>query len=182
MKTLHIDDELFTEIDKLATGIFTHSDVIRKLLSQKSVPSSEIQASGAKISPPQQGSITEFVQSARYLALRKTGDRYLMVLSWINKHRPNEFKKVEDFQRGKRKYFAKNSEAILESGRGNIKAKQIQGSSFWTLVTLDSSSMRSVLTDVLHLTGFKVGEIKTVVETIQGRPGGATSVLLSGLT
>ncbi len=182
MKTLHIEDELFNEINKLATGIFTHSDVIRKLLRQNLVPNSEIQTADAKITSPQQGSITEFVQSSRYQAVRKTGDRYLIVLSWINKHRPNEFKKVEDFQRGKRKYFAKNSESILESGKGNIKAKQIPGSPFWTLVTLDSSSMRSVLTDVLHLTGFKIDEIKTVVETIQGRQRGAVSVLLSGLT
>ena len=182
MKTLHIDDELFAEIDKLATGIFTHSDVIRKLLSQKSAPNIESPASNGKLTSPQQGSITEFVQSSGYQGLRKTGDRYLIVLGWINKHRPNEFKRVEDFQRGKRKYFSKNSEAILESGKGNIKAKQIPGSSFWTLVTLDSSSMRSVLTDVLHLTGFKVDEIKSVVETIQVRQRGSVGVFLSGLT
>ena len=179
MKTISIEDDLFLEIDKLATGIFSHSDVIRKLLGQKPDQKNAVQITGTNTISPQKGSIVEFVHSSAYQALRKTGDRYLVVLSWVNKHRPQEFSKVGSFQRGKRTYFAKNSESILESGKGNIKAKQIPGSSFWALVTLDSPSMRNILADVLQITGFKPDEINLVVKTIQGRKWGAVGLPLT---
>jgi len=181
MKTIIVDDDLFLEIDKLATGIFSHSDVIRKLYEKKMVQQKEPLVTGMKSIPPQKGSISAFVQSPEYRSLRKAGDRYLAVLGWVQKNRSNEFTKVENYNRGKRVYFAKSHKAILESGNGNIKAKQIPGSSVWTLVTLDSPSMRKILTDVLQLVGFQLDEIKVVVETIPTRLRGNLGDLFDGI-
>jgi negative regulator of replication initiation len=169
VKTLSIDDDLFLEIDKLATGIFTHSDVIRKLLSKSPGQKDTAQTSSANTILAPKGSVGEFVQGAQYKAIRKTGDRYLMVLGWIHKNRPEEFLKIEGYQRGRRKYFATSEKAITQSGQGPIKAKQIPKSQFWALVTLDSQSMRGVLVDVLRLTGFQPNEISAVAQTIQSK-------------
>jgi negative regulator of replication initiation len=169
MKTLTIDDDLFLEIDKLATEIFTHNDVIRKLLSKRPAQKDAAQTSADKTTLAPKGSIIEFVQSPQYQAIRKTGDRYLVILGWINKNRPDEFLKIEAFQRGRRKYFATSREAITQSGQGPIKAKQIPKSPLWALVTLDSQSMRGVLVDVLRLTGFQPNEISAVAQTIQSK-------------
>jgi negative regulator of replication initiation len=179
MKTINIEEDIFFEIDKLATGIFSHSDVIKKLLSHQNVQKTEIQPITNAELPSQKGSLAEFVHGPKYQSLRKVGDRYLVIWGWVGKHHPKEFTKLEEFKRGKRIYFSSNSKAILESGKGNIKAKQIPGTSLWALVTLDSAAMRQIVVDGLHLMGFRSDDIKAVADTVAGRSRGLTGLNLN---
>lgn len=184
MKAITIDDDLFLQIDKMATGIFSHSDVVRKLLGQKQDQLKPLPLAESKNVPAQKGSLVAFVQSPEYQSVKNVGERYLAILSWVHKNRPNEFSRIENFKRssGKRLNFARSEKAILDSGKGHIKAKQISGSSVWALVTLDSPSMRSILADVLKLTGYQTDEIKAAVTTIPtGTRGQIMRDLLDGI-
>jgi negative regulator of replication initiation len=167
MKNLNIsiDDAIFAEIEKRTTPDFDHSDVIQKLLIkalQPSMPSSP--KLGSPAIPSVRNSIVSFVQSPEYKVLSGI-NKYLAVLGWLHKHKPNEFEKVENFRRGNRVYFGKSQRQVEESGEG-ISAKLIPGSSIWTLATLDNRAKRGLLADVLQLCNYQTGEINVVVETI----------------
>lgn len=170
MKTLNIsiDDDLFMEIDKRTTPDFDHNDVVQKLLKKAlmslhpSVPSQPKPSSPP--TPFAKDSIISFIQTPEYRVLSGI-EKYLAVLGWLNKNRPNELQKVQDYRRGNRTYFGKSQRQVEDSGAG-INAKQIPGSTIWTLATLDNRAKRGLLADVLHLCGVQSGEINIVVGSI----------------
>ena len=166
-RTITVEEDVFTEVDKLATGPFSHSDVIRKLLnlnaSRSSIDPSKTEPVSAAT---QHDSIIAFVQSPEYRRNYKGIDKYLAVLSWLYKHRPSEFAKVENFRRGSRVHFARSQKAIEESGNGAIHAKRIPDTPVWALSTLDNRTKRVILADMLHAVGFQQDEIRIVVGTI----------------
>jgi negative modulator of initiation of replication len=158
MKTIQIDDDLFTEINnRTGLGTFTHSEVIRRLLHLSSSPSKEqpkpMPASGLDRSIR---SITPFLQSPEYRAKRKGIDKYLAVLSFLYESCPTDFERVvEGFTRGNRVYFGRNSEVIERGGNGAIHAKRIPKCPFWVLATLDNRSKSDILTQIIIRLNFQ---------------------------
>lgn len=164
MKTITIEDAVFAELDKLTTEFFSHSDVIRKLLSRGAdLPPPSLPATPFQV--PENGSIVAFVQSAEYRMLTSGINKYLTVLGWLYKTHTSDFQKVENYRRGNRVYFARNQRTVEEGGK-SIHAKQIPHTPVWTLATLDNRTKRIILTDLLPLFGFKPDEINAVVSTI----------------
>jgi negative regulator of replication initiation len=163
-----IEDALFMEIEKKTTPDFDHNDVIQKLLkkalltSQPAVPSKT--KSNPSAIPSAKDSIVTFVQSPEYTVLSGI-NKYLAVLGWLHKYKSDDFEKVESYRRGNRVYFGKSQRQVEESGEG-IAAKQIPGSSIWTLATLDNRAKRGLLADVLQLCNIQSGEINIVIDTI----------------
>jgi negative regulator of replication initiation len=166
--TIGIDSDLFTEIDKRTTPDFDHSDVINKLLKRAlnlSGPSEApraIQTSVPVLSEKE--GIVSFVQTPEYRVLNGI-DKYLAVLAWLHKTRPNEFGKIENYRKGNRTYFSKSQKQVEDSGTG-INAKPIPGTLWWALATLDNRAKRDILSDILHLFNFQPGDINRVVDTI----------------
>src|SRR5208282_898743 len=144
-----IDDALFTEIEKRTTPDFDHNDVIQKLLKKTLLPSQPAIPSKPKSDSPAipsvKNSIVSFVQSPEYAVLSGI-NKYMAVLGWLHKFKPNEFGKVENYRRGNRVYFGKSQRQVEESGEG-IDAKQIPGSNIWALATLDNRAKRGLLAD-----------------------------------
>jgi negative regulator of replication initiation len=163
-----IDDALFTEIEKRTTPDFDHNDVIQKLLKKALLQSQPMVPSKPKLNSPAipsaKDSIVSFVQSPEYTVLSGI-NKYLAVLAWLHKYKPNDFEKVESYRRGNRVYFGKSQRQVEESGEG-IAAKQIPGSSIWTLATLDNRAKRGLLADVLQLCSIQSGDINIVVDSI----------------
>jgi len=171
MKTINLEDDVFAELDKLATGFFSHNDVIRKLLLSRGADPKLPAPTANPFQVPQNGSIVDFVQSVSYRMLTSRINKYLAVLGWLYKTRPSDFHKVENYKRGNRVYFARSQKAVEEGGNGAIHAKQIPNSPIWTLATLDNRTKRIILADLLPLFGFKEDEIKAVIQ-------GGTEVLI----
>ena len=167
MKSLSIcvDDELFIEIDKRTTPDFDHNDVVQKLLKkalllqQPTIPCQQ-----QPIHPVANGSLASFVQTPEYRVLSGI-NKYLAVLGWLYKNRPNEFVRIENYQRGNRVYFGKSRRQVEDSGE-NIAAKQIPGTNTWALSTLDNRTKRNLLADVLQLCNLQSDEINIVTDTI----------------
>ena len=166
---ISINDDIFAEIDKRTTADFDHNDVIQKLLKKALVSSQPTIPSQAKPNscpiPSGQDSIVSFVQTAQYRVLSGI-DKYLAVLGWLHKNRPNEFGSIENCRRGNRVYFGQSQRQVEDSGE-SITAKRIPGCSMWALATLDNRAKRDVLADVLCRFDFQPGEVSVIVDTIQ---------------
>jgi negative regulator of replication initiation len=165
---INIDDDLFKEIDKRTTPDFDRSDVVQKLLTKALMSSQPTIHSKPEPNSPltlsTKDGIVSFVQSPEYRVLSGI-NKYLAVLGWLHKKRPTEFEKIENYRRGNRVYFGKTQRQVEDSGEG-INAKQIPGSTIWTLATLDNRTKRGLLADVLQILNFQPGEINMVVDTI----------------
>jgi negative regulator of replication initiation len=162
MKTINLEDTVFADLDKLTSPLFSHSDVIRKLLLSRGgdvQPTVQVRAS-------ENGSLAAYVQSADYRMLNSGISKYLAVLGWLVKSHPKEFQKVLTYKRGTRVYFAGSEKEIMDGGNGALTARKIPNSSVWTLATIDNPTKRKILSAILRVFGYKSDEINSVVSTI----------------
>jgi negative regulator of replication initiation len=176
MKSISLEEDVYAELEKLRSPIFSHNDVIRKLLTACSSPSSVsvVKTSG-------ENALVAFVKSGDFQQFNTGIKRYLSILGWLYSHYATDFKKVEDYRRGNRVYFARSQKAVEEGGNGDIRAKLIPNSPLWTLATLDNRSKRVVLSDLLRLFNFKPAEINEIVATIPDSDRGVEDALTAEL-
>lgn len=158
MNTIEIDDQVFAELSRRATGFHvTPNDVIRRILELPSLSSPPPPAS------PVAPTLFEFIKSERFQRHQQAVDRYLVILGWLHAADPKQFANVAlGFRRGNRAYFANSEHEVLQSGEG-ITAKPIPQSPFWALTTLDNKSKRIVLEDVLRALGYSSSDINLVL-------------------
>jgi len=164
MNSIEIDDQVFAELARRATGFHvTPNDVIRRILDL-SAPSSERLAAPQPPPPtPVASTVTEFIRSERFQRHHQAVDRYLVILGWLHSAHQKQFADAAlRFHRGSRAYFAKSEKEIVESGDG-VTAKQIPQSPFWTLTTLDNKSKRLVLEEMLRGLGYSRTDINLVL-------------------
>src|SRR6267143_679734 len=114
MNSIEIDDQVFGELSRRATGFHvTPNDVLRRILNlaapamrQKPIASSQLPAS-----VPLDSTLTEFIRSDRFQRHRQAVDRFLVILGWLHAANPKQFEGVAlGFRRGTRLYFAKSKE------------------------------------------------------------------------
>jgi negative modulator of initiation of replication len=169
MNSIQIDDQVFAELSRRATGFHvTPNDVLRRILNLQTPSSPQALATplAANQTPPAipvAATLLEFIRSERFQRHHQTIDRFLVILGWLHSAHPKEFADAAlGFRRGKRLYFAKSEQEILQSGDGTT-AKPIPQSPFWALTTLDNKSKRIVLEDVLRALGYPLGDINLVL-------------------
>jgi negative modulator of initiation of replication len=165
MNTIQIDDQVFAELARRASGFnVTPNDVLRRILSI-SAPSPAA-ASQPPVSPPLASTLPDFIKSERFQRHHQAIDRYLVILGWLHSVSPKQFAEAaQKFHRGSRAYFAKTEKEILESGDG-VTARQIPQSPFWTLTTLDNKSKRLVMEDMLRALGYSREDISLALTTL----------------
>jgi negative regulator of replication initiation len=163
---IHIDEELFAEIEKRTTPDFDHNDVIQKLLRKALVPLQNTPKANLELSSSTsvKKSILSFIQSPEF-KIASGINKYLGVLAWVNKNKPKEFQKIEDYRKGNRIYFGTTQRQVEDSGK-NIKAAQIPGSNIWALTILDNKTKRNLLEDLLHIFNFQPDEINAVISAL----------------
>jgi negative modulator of initiation of replication len=168
MNSIQIDDQVFAELARRATGFHvTPNDVLRRILDLSSPPSEQLAPPQPPPPPaPVSSTVTDFVRSERFQRHNQAVDRYLVILGWLHSAHSKQFAEAAlKFHRGSRAYFAKSEKEILESG-DNVTARQIPQSPFWTLTTLDNKSKRLVLEDVLRALGYSRGDINIVLAAL----------------
>lgn len=172
MHLIEIDDKVFAELSRRATGFnVTPNTVIRRVLNLLDTPdhSSEnrpILAQSTAHQTPNRGSrsgLVEFVQGDRFQDHSQAIDRFLMLLGWLHLTHKSEFADVAlGFRKGNRVYFAKSQKGVEQSGVG-ITAKPIPQSPYWVLTTLDNKSKRNVVEDLLRHLKYPRGDINLVL-------------------
>lgn len=168
MNSIEIDDHVFAELARRATGFNVKpNDVLRRILGLSEPPPEQFAAPQPPPTPsPIASTITEFLRSDRFQRHHQAVDRYLVILGWLHSAHPKHFADAAlKFHRGNRVYFAKSDKEILQGGE-NVTARQIPQSPFWTLATLDNKSKRSVLEDVLKALGYSHSDINLVLAAL----------------
>lgn len=172
MHSIEIDDEVFTELLRRATGFnATPNKVIRSILN---LPDSPVISSVGRPSFAQskaqpnstsdsRSALVEFVQGDRFQDHNQAVDRFLFLLGWLHHTHQSEFADAAlGFRKGNRIYFAESQKEVEQSGTG-ITAKPIPQSPFWALTTLDNKSKRNVVEDLLRLLKYPRGDINLVL-------------------
>lgn len=163
---IEVDNEVYDALAKRVTGFNQGpNDVLRVLLGLNAAKPSE-PTNGADEQSKGLPTLVQFVESQSYRGRKTAVEKYLLLLSWLSKAHAVEFAKIERFRRGKRVYFATDSNLIHESGQ-SLSVKQIPGTSYYALATLDNRSKRVIIRDILDLFGYPHEICAKVAETIE---------------
>jgi negative regulator of replication initiation len=162
MHSIEIDDAVFVELSRRATGFHVSpNDVLRRILNLAPVA---VAASTSPTFPSNAKNgaspLHAFIQSEHFQRYQQAVDRYLSLLAWLHFTHAKKFVDVVlGFRRGNRLYFGTSQQEVERSGAG-IAAKQIPKSPLWALTTLDNRTKRLIIEDLLQTLNYPGADIK----------------------
>lgn len=168
MKTIEVDDDVFTGLEHLVRGFNdTPNSVIRRLLQAAKAPAKAVEERAIS-TRPEAGDNHPFhalITSSSYL-VANAGGRYFQILSFLHQqHGREQFERLTTHAFGGRVYFARDSKVIERSGN-STNPKLIPGTAFYALSTLSNAAKRNVLRQALTLFNYPPAIIAQVVATI----------------
>jgi negative regulator of replication initiation len=89
---------------------------------------------------------------AEFTSLDQPVDRYLALLAWCGKNYATDFADFVSHQESGRRYLAWNRAEINEA-RARNQARQIDGTPFWAVMTIDDSVKRRFVCRLLEFIG-----------------------------
>ncbi|MFY2507956.1 replication initiation negative regulator SeqA [Vibrio pectenicida] len=180
MKTIEVDEDLYRYIAGQTQHIGeSASDILRRLLdvdakNQQPTPmKAAVQAKGIVVS--RDAVKEEKIDSVRamrsllisdeFAGLKKAIDRFMLVLSTLNRIDPQRFSEATLVKGRKRVYFANNEQTLLESGN-TTKPKAIPGSPFWVITNSNTSRKRQMVDQLMARMQFPTDLIEKVTNSI----------------
>ncbi len=150
MKTLEMSDETYAALQRLATAKkVTPADLLATLLG--TAP----QADGDRL--------LFFITGAEYNLLRDPLDRYLAVLAWVAKNYSCDFADFISHQDSARRYLTLNRDEVADVRARNL-ARQIDGTQFWAVMTIDDATRARFAHRLLEFIGC---HDETVAQAVQ---------------
>jgi negative modulator of initiation of replication len=144
MRTIEIEDDVYEYLLQNTSHIGEGaSEILRRLLGISGEPPDEKDRRN-------QTKISECIQDHRFKAQLDVVGKFLFILSCLYKLKPNDFSKVLALSGRQRKYFARSSKELENSG-SSVFPKQIPGSPYWVVTNNDTPKKRRMLEDVLRL-------------------------------
>ncbi|ANW23663.1 replication initiation regulator SeqA [Vibrio coralliilyticus] len=180
MKTIEVDEDLYRYIAGQTQHIGeSASDILRRLLAvdEQNQPSTPVvQAAQPKgIVVSRDAAKEEKVDSVKamrsllisdeFAGLKKAIDRFMLVLSTLNRIDPQGFSEATQVKGRKRVYFANNEQTLLESGN-TTKPKAIPGSPFWVITNNNTSRKRQMVDQLMARMNFPADLIEKVTNSI----------------
>jgi hypothetical protein len=140
MKKLELDDAVYAALEQLAAA--------RKLTPAGLV---------ASLVDPGQPALAGdhlifFFASADFTRLGDPIDRYLALLAWCARHYAVDFADFISHQESGRRYLAWHRDEINEARARNL-ARQIDGTQFWAVMTIDDATRRRFVDRLLEFIG-----------------------------
>ncbi len=158
MKKVELSDEDFAALERLAAAKnLTPADLIAALV-------------GAKRPPLAGDNLLFFLTSDDFTRLGDPVDRYLALLGWCARHYATDFADFIAHQESGRHYLAWNRDEINEA-RARNHARQIAGTQFWAVMTIDESARRRFVCRMLEFIGC---HDETVAQAVQALGFGAS--------
>ena len=140
MKKLELEDEVYAALAQLAAA--------RQL-----TPAALVAALVDPASPALGGDhLLFFLASAEFTRLGDPIDRYLALLAWCARQYAADFADFISHQDSGRHYLAWHREEINEARARNL-ARQIDGTQFWAVMTIDEGTRRRFVARLLEFIG-----------------------------
>ncbi len=153
MKRVELSDEAFAALEQLAAAKnLSPSEVIAAMLS------------GGR--PPLAGdNLLFFLTSAEFAAQPDLTERYLTLLAWCAKNYAGDFADFISHQESSLRYLMLNRDEINEV-RSRNHARQIDGTQFWAVMTIDDAARRRFVCRLLEFIGCHDATVARAGESI----------------
>ena len=140
MKNVELSDEAYTALQRLAAA---------KNLTPDALLAAMLQAGR----PPLGGdNLLFYLAGAEFAALSDPTERYLALLAWAAKNYACDFADFISHQESCLRYLMLNREEIQEV-RARNHARQIDGTQFWAVMTIDQPTKRRFVCRLLEFIG-----------------------------
>ena len=140
MKKIELSDEAFAILQQLAAAKnLSPSEVIAAML-------------GASRPPLAGDNLLFFLAGAEFTMLTDPVDRYLALLAWCAKNYAGDFADFISHQESGLRYLALNRDEINET-RAHNHARQIDGTQYWAIMTIDDGQKRRFVSRMLEFIG-----------------------------
>lgn len=140
MKQIELSDEHYAALERLAAA---------KNLSPAGLIAALV---GGKRPPLAGDNLLFYLTSDEFTRLGDPIDRYLALLAWCARHYATDFADFIAHQESGRHYLAWNREEINEA-RARNHARQIDGTQFWAVMTIDDAAKRRFVCRLLEFIG-----------------------------
>lgn len=153
MKMLELSDETYAALQRLAaTNKVTPSDILTTLLDAARHTNGD--------------PLLFFVTGAEYNVLSDSIERYLALLAWVAKNFPSDFADFISHQDSARRYLMLNREEVSDIRARNL-ARQIDGTQFWAVMTIDDATRRRFVCRLLEFVGCHDETVMQAVRSLE---------------
>lgn len=175
MKTIELEDDVYQHLLRNTHRIGeSASDILRRLLNlaqpsgnggrQPHQKASALTESTKGVSVLD-AEVSEFLSDPRFRGQPEVLGKFLFVLSRVHGRDPKRFDVVLTLCGRRRKYFAKSSAELEQSGN-SVFPKRIPDSPFWVVTNNDTPKKQRMVAGVLRLLGYSESAINQVVEAL----------------
>ena len=153
MKKIELSDEIFAILQQLAAAKnLSPAEVIAALL-------------GAGRPPLAGDNLLFFLAGQEFAALGDPVDRYLALLAWCAQNYAGDFADFISHQESGLRYLALNRDEINEV-RAHHHARQIDGTHYWAIMTIDDAQKRRFVSRMLEFIGCHDETVALAVRSI----------------
>ena len=138
MKTVELSDEIYATLKDLAAA--------------KNLTLDELMASLLQRGQPALDSLELFLAGDEFRALEGSTQRYLAILAWCAVNHASDFSDFIAHQESGHRYLTLSRDEIHEVLAHN-RARQIDGTQFWAVMTIDSKAKRRFVRRLLEFIG-----------------------------
>ena len=152
MKTLELSDETYAALQRLATERnVTPLDLLSTLLGTKH--------------PPDSDRLLFFITGAEFALRSDSIDRYLALLGWVASNYSCDFADFISQQDSARRYLMLDRDKISDIRSRNL-ARQIDGTQFWAVMTIDDATRCRFVRRLLEFIGCHDETVTLAVESL----------------
>lgn len=180
MKSIQIEDDLYHYIASQTQDIGeSASDILRRLVMPESLLNPEqnnnVDETNTVDSLDNNNNTTQMadlvcqssavfseLEGQQLQAIPKMVERWLLVLSIIHKHNPQQFSKVLGMSGRNRTYFAIDKDTLLATG-SSTNPKNVPGSDYWVITNNNTAKKINMLKEVAEQVGFSLSEIEQLI-------------------
>ena len=152
MKHVELSDEAYAALQELAAA--------KKLLP------SEVLATLLGTGKPMSGDhLLFYLISAEFTALSGQTERYLALLAWVAKHYACDFADFISHQESARRYLMLSREEVNDV-RSHNHARQIDGTQFWAVMSIDDATKARFVRRLLEFIGCHDETVTQAIRTL----------------
>jgi len=160
MKTVELSDEAFASLQRLAAA--------------KNLPPSEILGALLGAGHPLAGDhLLFYLASPEFALLPDATERYLALLAWVAKNYACDFADFISHQESARRYLMLDPDEVNQIRHQN-HARQIDGTQFWAVMTIDARTRGRFVRRLLEFVGCHDETVAHAVQALglDGAPAG----------